>query len=348
MIMNLNKMVADRLCKRLESAIENNEQFYWIMPFAKGCPRTGAVSFESRKKYRGINRVLLDPSKEMVSHGSLMALRKKYPDKGYHIRKGSHGNIVIYFKRVPVVDENGEPKMDEYTGLPITKSFARYYTVFDREDIIDKQGVNLPSKFPIEQYDHTSEEEQLEMALLKFNAIVKSYCDKYNVTVEETNQGTEAYFMPSQNKVRIPSKNCFFSLGSWIDCYFHELVHSTMIPLKRNKTDKGMTVDEAMKNYSVEELVATLGAAMLTASLNLPASEEQERQDLAYLQGWSKELANNKQLQASLIYAASQAEKAAELIMSEFERNIEQLQSQNNQEQKDNEHSDKDEELDDR
>jgi hypothetical protein len=59
-------------------------------------------------------------------------------------------------------------------------------------------------------------------------------------------------------------------------------------------------------------------------------------------------LANNKQLQASLIYAASQAEKAAELIMSEFERNIEQLQSQNNQEQKDNEHSDKDEELDDR
>ena len=346
--MNLNKLVADKLCKRLESAIENNEQFYWIKPFAKGCPRTGAVSFESRKNYRGINRVLLDPSKEMVSHGSLMALRKKHPDKGYHIRKGTHGNIVIYFKRVPVMDENGEPKMDEHTGLPVTKSFARYYTVFDREDIIDNQGVNLPSKFPIEQYDHTSEEEQLEMALLKFNAIVKSYCDKYNITIEETNQGTEAYFMPSQNKVRIPAKSCFSSLGSWMGCFFHELVHSSMLPLGRNKIDKGVPLEETMKSYSVEELIAELGSAMLMASLNLPESEERERQNLAYLQGWSKELANNKQLQASLIYAASQAEKAAELIMSEFERNLEQLENQNNKEQEENDRYDKDEELKDR
>ena len=331
MIMNVNQIVAQKLIERLKTAEETGEKFYWIRPFAKGCPRT-ATSFDTGAEYKGINRVLLDSSKEYLTYRKIQEINGQNPDDFYHIRKGSQGNIVVYFNQVPVKDEEtGEPKMDEKTGHPVMKSFARYYTVFDREDVINKDGVNLPSKFPIEQYDHTDEEKQLQMALLKFSAIVKSYCSRYNISIEETHQGTEAYFMPSKNTVRIPSKESFSSISSFCETMFHELVHSSMIPLGRNKTDKGMTLEDSMKSYSLEELIAELGAAMLMASINLP-NQETEKNSLAYLQGWSKYLSEK---QSSLIYAASQAEKAVELIMSEFEHNLEEIQGNITNEQED-------------
>ena len=330
MIMNVNQIVAQKLIERLKTAEETGEKFYWVKPFSKGCPHT-AMSYGS-VEYKGINRILLDSSKEYLTYKKIMEINGQNPDDFYRLRKGSHGNIVVYFNRVPVKDEEtGEPKIDEKTGLPLMKSFARYYTVFDREDVINKDGVNLPSKFPIEQYDHSDEEEQLQLALLKFSAIVKSYCNRYNITIEETYQGTEAYFMPSQNKIRIPTRECFSSLREYLGTFLHEIIHSSMIPLGRNKTDKGMTIENAMKSYSVEELIAELGSAMMMASLNLPASEIEEN-NLAYLQGWSKFLSEK---QSSLIYAASQAEKAVELIMSEFEHNLEEIQGNEINEQED-------------
>lgn len=322
MIMNVNQIVAQKLIERLKTAEETGEKFYWIKPFAKNCPRT-AMSYDSSLEYRGINRILLDSSKEYLTYKKIMEINGQNPNDFYRLRKGSRGNIVVYFNKVPVKDEEtGEPKIDEKTGLPVMKSFARYYTVFDREDVINKDDVNLPSKFPIEQYDHSDEEEQLQLALLKFSAIVKSYCNRYNITIEETYQGTEAYFMPSTNTIRIPSKETFKTITSFCETMFHELVHSTMLELGRNKTDKGMTIYDSMKSYSVEELIAELGAAMLMASLNLP-NQETEKNSLGYLQGWSKFLSEK---QASLIYAASQAEKAVELIVSEFEHNLEHMQ----------------------
>lgn len=329
--MNVNQIVAQKLIERLKIAEETGEKFYWVKPFAKGCPRT-AVSYDTMEEYKGINRILLDSSKEFLTYKKIMEINGQNPDDFYRLRKGSHGNIVVYFNRVPVKDEEtGEPKIDEKTGLPLMKSFARYYTVFDREDVVNNEGINLPSKFPIEQYDHTDEEKQLQLALLKFSAIVKSYCSRYNISIEEIHQGTEAYFMPSQNKIRIPTRECFSSLREYLGTFLHEIIHSSMIPLGRNKTDKGMTIENAMKSYSVEELIAELGSAMIMASLNLPTSEIEEN-NLAYLQGWSKFLSEK---QSSLIYAASQAEKAVELIMSEFEHNLEEIQGNEINEQED-------------
>ena len=76
-----------------------------------------------------------------------------------------------------------------------------------------------------------------------------------------------------------------------------------------------------MKTYSFEELVAELGSAILMSQIDMP-TEQTEENNLAYLQGWSKYLSENN----ALIHAASQAEKASELIMSEFEHQLAFLQ----------------------
>lgn len=86
-----------------------------------------------------------------------------------------------------------------------------------------------------------------------------------------------------------------------------------------------------MKTYSFEELVAELGSAILMAELGMP-TEQTESNNLAYLQGWSKYLSEQSNV---LVRAASQAEKASELIMSEFELQLAQIQGKQKQEHKD-------------
>ena len=313
-MMNVNQMVTQKLIDRLKQAEETGEKFFWIKPFAKGCPRT-AVSYDTQEPYKGINRFLLDSSCEYLTYNKIKEINKK-SDDFYHLRKGCHGHMVIYYNIVPVKDATGEVIIDPDTEEPETKAILRYYTVFDRQDVVNQHGVNLASKFPIQQFDHTTEEDQKRLAIAKFNAIVQSYINKYGITVEEINQGTEAYFMPSKNLIRMPAKENFPNLSAYMATFFHELCHSTMIPLDRKAEER------SMKTYSFEELVADLGSAILMSQTGMP-TEQTEENNLAYLQGWSKYLSEKNN---ALIHAASQAEKASELIMSEFEHQLAYLQ----------------------
>lgn len=313
--MNVNKLITQQLIDRLRTAEETGEKFYWIKPFAKGCPRT-AVSYDTQEEYHGINKFLLDSSNEYLTYKKIQDINAKNGSQ-YRLRKGCHGHMVIYYKMAEVKNASGEVEIDPDTGEAKKKPILRYYTVFDRQDVIDQNGINLPSKFPIEQYDHSTEEDKLQLAMAKFNAIVKAYTDRYGVTIEEIqNHGTEAYFMPSKNIIRMPSKENFPNLSSYMATFFHELCHSTMIPLAR-KAD-----EPSMKTYSFEELVAELGSAILMAQMNVPTTGTEEN-NLAYLQGWSSYLTEKNN---ALVQAASQAEKCAELIMSEFEQQLAYIQ----------------------
>ena len=326
--MNVNKIITQKIIDRLQEAERTGEKFYWVKPFAKGCPKSFAVAYDTREEYKGINRVLLNfgkaSGKEFLTYTKIQNLSKS-EKKSYHLRKGCHGHMVVYYNVVPVLDAEGEQKLDTKTGEPMTKTILRYYTVFDREDVVNDKGVNLPTKFPIQQFDHSSEEVQRSLAMAKFNAIVDTYCKKYGITIETIHHGMEAYFMPSKNLIRMPSKENFPNLSSYMATFFHELCHSTMIPLDRQAEE------QSMKTYSFEELVAELGSAILMAELGMP-TEQTESNNLAYLQGWSKYLSEQSNV---LVRAASQAEKASELIMSEFELQLAQIQGKQKQEHKD-------------
>ena len=67
------------------------------------------------------------------------------------------------------------------------------------------------------------------------------------------------------------------------------------------------------KNYSREELVAELGAAMLCTMTSLD-SDKAFKNSVAYIQSWLKALKNDNKM---IVWAASRAEKAARYIMGE-------------------------------
>ena len=66
-------------------------------------------------------------------------------------------------------------------------------------------------------------------------------------------------------------------------------------------------------DYSREELVAELGAAMLCTVTNID-SRKAFRNSVAYIQGWLRTLKNDNKM---IVWAASRAEKAAKYIMND-------------------------------
>lgn len=75
--MNVNKIITQKIIDRLQEAERTGEKFYWVKPFAKGCPKSFAVAYDTRDEYRGINRILLEPSKEYLTFRKIEELNKK-------------------------------------------------------------------------------------------------------------------------------------------------------------------------------------------------------------------------------------------------------------------------------
>ncbi len=72
-----------------------------------------------------------------------------------------------------------------------------------------------------------------------------------------------------------------------------------------------MVANFGSEDYSKEELVAEIGAAMLCNHLKLD-SEKAFKNSVGYLQSWMKKLENDPKL---IVYAASKAEKAVKFIL---------------------------------
>ena len=98
----------------------------------------------------------------------------------------------------------------------------------------------------------------------------------------------------------LPSKDQFESSHEFYATALHELVHWSEI--RRAWTG----------SYAMGELVAEIGACFLCGQLGIPCSENMENH-IAYLGEWLKELQNDDR---AILKAASQASKAAELILS--------------------------------
>ena len=108
--MNVNQMITQKLIDRLRAAEDSGEKFYWIKPFARGCPRT-AVSYDTQEEYKGINKFLLDSSKEYLTYRKIQDINGKGENQ-YHLRKGCRGHMVIYYKLAEIKNANGEVEIE--------------------------------------------------------------------------------------------------------------------------------------------------------------------------------------------------------------------------------------------
>lgn len=284
--------VTDRIVGMLESGTVP-----WRKPWsdtAGGFP----LSMSSRKPYRGVNVLLLLMTAMAQGYSSQWwGTYKQIAARGGQVRKGEKGTQVILWKPL-IVDDRDKPGKTKQIFI------LRTFTVFNAEQTDDPTVLGLPV---VEKRDPVAVMEECEQA-------VKAYLNGGKGPDLKTSD-TGAWYSPHSDVVNMPTRESFHGSAQYYATLFHELTHSTghETRLKRegvSNLPSGHKFGDEL--YSKEELVAEMGASFLAgltgiATTTLPNSA-------AYIQSWISVLKGDKQL---LVNAASQAQKAVDLILGD-------------------------------
>lgn len=121
----------------------------------------------------------------------------------------------------------------------------------------------------------------------------------------------ESILSASYGHVNVPPMKDFPRVEEYYCTLFHELVHSTghSSRLKRSGITS-TTAHFGSEDYSKEELVAEIGASMLTGLSGFV--DVTFDNSTAYIQSWLRNLKDDKTL---IVKAASQAQKAIDYIL---------------------------------
>ena len=204
---------------------------------------------------------------------------------GGSVKKGEKACPVVFWKQMQITDKQS----GELEKIPL----LRLYSVFN---VAQCEGLkNIPA-------EDTSSFVATEAA-----EIVAKMPQPPKI-----NHGmSHAYYTPVNDMVGMPERKRFETEDSYHATLFHELVHSTGSEKRLKRVSimerNGYDTDP----YCKEELVAELGSAFLCGQAGIV--ERTIDSSAAYLEGWLKQLREDKTL---IVYAAAQAQKAADFILA--------------------------------
>lgn len=203
--MNTYEIVTERIVKLLEQGV-----IPWRRPWsAGGAPR----NLVSKKTYRGVNFFLLSATKYVSPYW--LTLRQAN-ELGGSVRKGEHGEIVVFWKV-----ENGKEREDESesdaekideSGKSRRRFVLRFYRVYNLEQCELPQAVldKLPK---IETYQH----DPIEAAERIIANMPNPPAIEYG--------GTKAFYSPSADRITLPPRELFSSAEEFYATLNHETAH---------------------------------------------------------------------------------------------------------------------------
>ena len=281
----MNTKSYDRITERIVSLLEQGI-VPWHKPWqvATGLPR----NLVTQKPYGGINTFLLMSMGYESPHW--LTFRQAI-QLGGTVKKGEKSCPVVFWKPMEVTDtESGETEK-----IP----FLRLYHVFNAIQCEGLQNVPAP-----ENASFTVSKPAEIVAKMPQPPAVKHGM-------------MQAFYSPTNDTVGMPAPRRFDSEDDYHATFFHELVHST----GHEKRLKRQSITErngyGSDPYCKEELIAELGSAFLCGQSGIV--ERTIDSSAAYIQGWVKQLRQDKTL---IVYAAAQAQKAADFILGRIESEV--------------------------
>lgn len=283
---NVYEIVTDKIISQLESGVAP-----WRKPWTSKPP----ANLISQKEYRGLNTFLLGSQGFASRYWLTFNQAKKL---GGTVRKGQKSSLVVFWnvgeERTVVNPQTGT----ERKSKPV---LLRYYSVFNltqTEGIAEKLGLD------------------------KQVAVVPSIADCEAIVAGMPNppareQSHKAWYKPAADVVGMPARELFAGPEAFYATLFHELTHSTGHASRLNRMgimEKHSFGDE---DYSREELVAEMGAAMLCGATGI--SPAVLNNSVAYLANWIQALKGDSKL---LVQAASAAQKAADCIRGISQKSV--------------------------
>lgn len=271
----------------------------WTQSWNKFGP---ARNYISGKPYRGINAMLL---KHTQSEYPLFLTFNQVKELGGCIKKGSKGNIVVFWKKL-YYGNSGKidlPKIREYAPEDIkTIPFLRYYYVFNIDSV---EGVEF--KVP-----------QQNLTLHPLENCERIIEQMPNAPAIE-HSGDEPCYNKVYDKVKVPRLANFKSEEEYYATLFHELSHSTGHPSRLNRDLSDIF---GSKQYSFEELIAETSACSLCNESGI--ADKVIDNSASYIKGWLEKLTSIvKEDDKFLVKAFAQAQRASDYILNRKPEEVE-------------------------
>jgi antirestriction protein ArdC len=134
------------------------------------------------------------------------------------------------------------------------------------------------------------------------------YLNRENITVQRINHHATPYYSPKKDLISIPDRPLYKNNDEFYMTLFHEVIHSTGHPRRLNRFEVGGGVFGS-QDYSLEELVAEIGANYLSAETSI---NPDFMNSVGYIKGWVSKL---KEHPRWIVSAAARAEKAVGFVL---------------------------------
>jgi antirestriction protein ArdC len=210
------------------------------------------------------------------------------------VRKGEHGSLVVYADKIIRTAADGETGEETERAIP----FMKGYTVFNVEQID-----GLPEHYYAKPTPPTATVPRIGRAESFFAA----------TGANVVHGGSQACYVLRTDTVHLPCIDFFRDAESYYATRAHETVHWTRHASRLNRDFGRKRFGD--EGYAMEELVAELGSAFLSADLEL--TPEVREDHAAYIASWIKVLKNDKR---AIFTAASHAQRAADFLHGLQER----------------------------
>jgi antirestriction protein ArdC len=264
----------------------------WNVKCAPPCNYAG-------NRYKGMNFFLLSmlgfDTPIFLTYNQIVKLGGKIRDN----KKQAH---------VPVFFWKWLKKEDEATGDETTVPIFRYFRVWN---IADVEGVDLPAWYIREQGERETREHNPIAACEK---IIAGYVNGPTIKHGRTFCGYDV----AADECHMVDPANFVGDAEYYAALFHEELHSTGHAGRLNRKEITDPVAFADHAYSLEELVAELGAAFLCSEAGI-ANDALLSNTAAYLNSWIKALNDQPTMFA---IAAQRAQKGADHILGRMPEKI--------------------------
>ena len=287
----MNTDVYNRVTDKIIAELEKGER-PWMKPW-NAEHAAGKITRPLRHNglpYSGINVLMLwVEAMEKGFTAPIWMTFKQAQEFGGHVRKGEKGSLVVYANTLTRTELNETTGEDEEHKIP----FMKGYTVFNVEQI-DELPAHYYATAQAPQIDATQRLEHIEQFFKNTGADIR-------------HGGNRAFYAIGEDRVQMPPFEFFKDSESYYATLSHECTHWTRHPSRLDR-DLGRKKwgDEG---YAMEELVAELGSAFLSADLGL--TPEVREDHAAYIASWLKVLKEDKR---AIFSAAAHAQRAAEFL----------------------------------
>ena len=239
--------------------------------------------------YRGINVVMLwSEALEKGYVAPIWMTFKQAIELKACVRKGEKGSLVVYADKITRTDTDAATGEENEFAIP----FMKGYTVFNVEQI---DGLS-------EHFYGKPEPRAHAVPRIK---LADSFFAATGANV--VHGGSRACYIPSTDNIHMPCIDFFRDAESYYATLAHETTHWTKHTSRLNREFGRKRFGD--EGYAMEELVAELGSAFLSADLDL--TPEVRGDHASYVASWLKVLKNDKR---AIFTAASHAQRAVDFL----------------------------------